>query len=321
MLTGWNNDARRRSIDRESLDRKVGFGHFMATAGRHSLLEHEEEAHLAKLVAAGAAAAALLEEDKLGQKGRLRRIVRCGLEARDKLIRHNLRLAISIAKTYNRSGLRTLEIEDLISEATHGLIHAVSRFDAARGYRFTTYASWWIRQRVERAIMNQDSMMRVPVGVHQQLHELKKARFRIDQAGLPPDRDTLLLATEWDQKTLDRVLDAERLKAPVTLDRPVGDEEGSTLMDFLPDPSPDGGDELIASMELAELLEAVSSLDDRSRMVIEMRFGLLGQDVMTLQALGDTLGVSRESVRKIEGRALKRLRGEVRWQTSHTLDL
>lgn len=296
-------------MDRHKLERKIGFGHFMASVGHHELLAAEREAHLAKQVGAGAAAEMMLKDSKLGRARtrELRRIVRIGLAAREELIRHNIRLAINLAKAAKPERTRSLELEDLISEGIYGLIYATGRFDPARGYRFTTYATWWIKQSIRRALLNQDHTIRIPVHVHEKLHDLKKARYRIDLVGLPHDKESLCQATGMSEEELERVLAAERLLAPASLDKKLGDDGDTSLGDFVEGDGPDPVDAVVGMILAEDLLAAVADLPDRERIILEMRFGLLDGESHTLDDVGNMLDLTRERVRQLQVRALERL--------------
>lgn len=301
-------------MDRHKLGRKIGFGHFMASVGHHKLLTAERETHLAKQVAAGAAAETLLQDSESGGDGagKLRRIVGIGLAAREELIRHNIRLAINLAKAAKPERTRSLQLEDLISEGIYGLIHATGKFDPTRGYRFSTYATWWIKQSIGRALQNQDHTIRVPVHVHEKLHDLKKARHRIDLVGLPHDRESLCQATGMSEEELERVLAAERLLAPASLDKALGDDGDTSLGDLVEGDEPDPVDAVAEVLLAEDLLAAVADLPDRERIILEMRFGLLDGESHTLDDVGNVLDLTRERVRQLQVRALKQLQGSAR---------
>lgn len=301
-------------MDRRRLATKIGFGHFMATAGHHELLEHEEEVHLAKLMVAGDEAERLLEaEHRPYAVRRLRSIRRAGAHARDELIRHNIRLAINVARKSRVSSARSLTLEDVVSEGVRGLVYATKKFDPTRGYRFTTYASWWVRQSVGRALDDTDDLIRVPVYLRPKVAELKKARWLLDESGVPDDFEMLLEVTGFGEEELRRTLDAERVLAPVSLDRPVGGDSGdATLGDFVVAEDADVFEAVVDGLGLSEVMLAVSRLDEREQTVIEMRFGLLGDEPQTLEKLGELFGVSRERIRQIEKVALQNLRHHLR---------
>ena len=256
---------------------------FMSRAGRYPLLTAAEEVELAK------------------------RIERGDLKAKERMINSNLRLVISIAKRYQG---HDVPLGDLVQEGVIGLNRAVEKFDWRRGFKFSTYATWWIRQSCQRAISNLSKTIRVPTHVHER--RLKLARVRgelVAKLDREPTREELVEATGFEPQHVDEALDAA--EAPVSLNQRVGSEDESELGDLFGDPSAeDPADDAVDSVRRLEVRRAVAELPERERRVLELRFGFDG-DPQTLEAIGKELGVTRERVRQLESDALARLEAEL----------
>jgi RNA polymerase sigma factor (sigma-70 family) len=234
-----------------------------------------------------------------------RRVQAGDAEAERALVEANLRLVVRVARRYLNRGLPLL---DLIEEGNLGLLHAVRRFQPERGTRFPTYATWWIRQAVVRALANQARAIRLPVHVEFLVAQYVRTRDRLAQElGRPPRIEEIAQAMG---RPVDQVEELEGLRRPaVSLDRPAGEEGQGRLGDAVPDPAPPPGLPLAALMRgRADLVGVLKDLPDSERRVVSLRFGLEGDEPMTLEAIGRRLGVTRERIRQIETAALGRLR-------------
>jgi len=225
-------------------------------------------------------------------------------EAKKKLIESNLRLVMSITRNYTKAGVPLL---DLIQEGNLGLIRAVEKFDYKLGYKLSTYATWWIRQAVTRALADQGRTIRLPVHVADQVRRLMRARRQLAQKyNREPTEKELAKESGFPEKRIGELLDL--VEDPVSLETPVGDGE-SLYGDMIEDTKSERPDEETAiNLRRRELARALQSLNPRMRRVVELRFGLSGSDPKTLEQVGEGLGVTRERVRQLEARALRELR-------------
>jgi RNA polymerase primary sigma factor len=253
---------------------------FLNEAGRYKLLTAEEEVELAK------------------------RIERGDREAKDLMINSNLRLVVSIAKRYQGHGLSLL---DLIQEGIIGLIRAVEKFDWRRGYKFSTYATWWIRQAVQRGVANKAREIRIPVHIVEREQKMGRAeRELITKLGRPPTEEEIAKAAKLPLKQVREVRQAAR--AVTSLDKPVGEEDGGSLGELVAGESPAPEEEVSVSLGMDAVRRAVASLPEREREVVKMRYGLNGDvEPVSLEEIGRRMGLTRERVRQLENAALERL--------------
>jgi RNA polymerase primary sigma factor len=252
---------------------------FLREAGRHALLTAAQEVELSK------------------------RIERGDPEAKQRMIQSNLRLVVSIAKNYRNQGLPFL---DLIQEGTLGLIRAVEKFDWRRGYKFSTYATWWIRQAVARALADKARTIRMPVHIVERLQKMNKAeRMLWTQLGREP---TLAEIAEEASLPVEQAREVRAAaRASTSLDQPVGEHEDAVFGDFVAGDGPSPEDEVETTLRSQALIRGLAALSDRERKVIALRYGLADSEPRTLEEIGRTLGLTRERVRQIEVHALRRL--------------
>ncbi len=276
---------------------------YFREVGGHRLLTHQEEIEYSRAVRAGLAARKRIEAGE--DTPELRELVRKGQEAREKLIRHNLRLVVSIAKRYRSSELPLI---DLIQEGNIGLMTAVERYDPELGYRFSTYATFWIRQAIGRAVANLSRTIRVPVHMHDLIAKIRRAEAQIEQQkGRPATNEELAELLGIDVARIEQA----RTQIPRTssLDKPIGEDGESSIGDLLPDPrSDDVVEEALTNAIREQIRRSLEQLTERERTVLVMRFGLDGEQPRTLAEIADALKISRERVRQVEKEALQKLR-------------
>jgi RNA polymerase primary sigma factor len=238
-----------------------------------------------------------------------RRIAHGDGQAKARLVESNMRLVVSIAKAYRSSGI---PFEDLIQEGAIGLMTAAERFDPKRGYRFSTYATQWIRQAIGRAVDNKAKSIRLPAHVSESLRKIDKARAEMRrELGEDPTPDQLAQRTGISPRKVSNLLNTTQ--EPISLDMPVGDEENTSLGSLLYDKtSPDPQEELIDAEMREEIDSILATLDDREQLIMRKRFGFDGEDTYVLQQIGEELNISRERVRQIEAQALRKLRSAAR---------
>jgi RNA polymerase primary sigma factor len=253
---------------------------YLRSIGRVDLLTAEQEVMLAK------------------------RIERGDMDAKQQMIEANLRLVVSIAKNYLGRGLTFL---DLIQEGSLGLIRAVEKFDYRRGYKFSTYATWWIRQAVTRAIADKARTIRIPVHMVEKLNKVVHVeRALVQEMGREPSPEEIAKELEWTAREVKDILRMAQL--PVSLEKPIGEDEDSSLGDFVEDETAESPFELASeNLRRQNVRKALEALPEREREVMEMRFGLNGHQARTLEEVGRAFGVTRERIRQIENNTLKKL--------------
>ncbi|MCH3957402.1 MAG: RNA polymerase sigma factor RpoD [Olsenella sp.] len=285
---------------------------YLKEIGKVDLLTADEEVHLAMKIEAGTEASEKLEAAENGEieltraeQRRLMRIEQVGLDAKQQLISANLRLVVSIAKRYVGRGMLFL---DLIQEGNLGLIRAVEKFDYTKGFKFSTYATWWIRQAITRAIADQARTIRIPVHMVETINKLIRVQRQLLQ-DLGRDPTPEEIGAEIGMSP-DRVREIQKIsQEPVSLETPIGEEEDSQLGDFIEDSTAVAPPEAASDSMLREQLDQVlDGLADRERKVIKFRFGLEDGHPRTLEEVGREFGVTRERIRQIESKTLAKLR-------------
>ena len=253
---------------------------FLKDIGKVRLLTAQEEVDLAK------------------------RIERGDLDAKQRMVESNLRLVVSIAKNYRNQGLPFL---DLIQEGTIGLVRAAEKFDYRKGFKFSTYATWWIRQAIARALADKARTIRIPVHIVEKLNKIRRAERRlVTELGREPTPDEIAAVVGIDPDEVDSI--KRSAQAPVSLEKPVGDEEESEFGQFIADERAESPYERAAEILTKEALrEALENLSYRERRVLELRYGLGGEHPRTLDEVGRTFNVTRERIRQIENQSLKKL--------------
>ena len=270
---------------------------YLKEIGALPLLTSEEEIVLAKMVEAGMRKEATSEEKE------------AALDAKKELADRNLRLVVSIAKKYLGRGLQFL---DLIQEGNLGLLKAVDKFDYTKGYKFSTYATWWIRQAITRAIADQARTIRVPVHMVETINKLNRiSRQLLQENGREATNEELAKAMGV---SLAKVREVKKIaQDPISLETPIGEKEDSHLGDFIPDNEATAPDDAAGSILLREQIEELlTGLTERERQVLELRFGLKDGKTRTLEEVGKYFDVTRERIRQIEGKALSKLKKTAR---------
>lgn len=286
---------------------------YLKEIGRVPLLTAEQEVSLAKAIEAGEAATFEIRAKTTSpaRLGELERIERQGQYAKKKLIEANLRLVVSIAKRYVGRGMLFL---DLIQEGNLGLIRAVEKFDYTKGYKFSTYATWWIRQAITRAIADQARTIRIPVHMVETINKLIRIQRQLLQdLGREPTPEEIGREMEFPAEKVREILKVSQ--EPVSLETPIGEEEDSHLGDFIEDSDAVVPVDAASFILLQEQLESVlHTLSEREKRVIQLRFGLVDGHSRTLEEVGREFGVTRERIRQIESKTLSKLRHPSRSQ-------
>ena len=290
-----------------NIDTDDTIGLYLKEVGRVPLLTAEEEVELAQRIERGRLAREELARGNVSPRRRqeLQRLIEDGWAAREHLITANSRLVISVAKKYMGRGVPFL---DLIQEGNIGLIRAAKKFDYRRGHKFSTYATWWIRQAVTRAIADQGRTIRVPVHMGDQINKLLRVQHQLTQRlGRDPSVEELAGALDVTPQKVENMIQVAR--RPLSLETPTDDEEDSVLGDFIQDEEATAPDETATYNLLREHLDSVlNGLPPREVRILQLRYGLLDGQAYTLEEVGRKMGVTRERVRQIEAQALSRLR-------------
>ncbi len=295
-----------------NIDTDDMIGLYLKEVGRVPLLTAEEEVSLAKRIEKGRISRETLAREgfelEIDAREGHRTHIEDGWAAREHLITANSRLVISVAKKYMGRGV---PFQDLIQEGNIGLIRAAKKFDYRRGHKFSTYATWWIRQAVTRAIADQGRTIRVPVHMGDQINKLLRVQHQLTQRlGRDPSVEELAEALDVPPKKVENMIQVAR--RPLSLETPTDDEEDSVLGDFIQDreaPAPD--DSATYNLLKEHLDEVLGSLPPREVRILQLRYGLLDGQAYTLEEVGRKMGVTRERVRQIEAQALSRLRHPV----------
>jgi RNA polymerase primary sigma factor len=290
-----------------NIDTDDTIGLYLKEVGRVPLLTAEEEVELAQRIERGRMAREELARGNVSPRRRqeLQRLIEDGWAAREHLITANSRLVISVAKKYMGRGVPFL---DLIQEGNIGLIRAAKKFDYRRGHKFSTYATWWIRQAVTRAIADQGRTIRVPVHMGDQINKLLRVQHQLTQRlGRDPSVEELADSLDVTPQKVENMIQVAR--RPLSLETPTDDEEDSVLGDFIQDEEATAPDETATYNLLREHLDSVlNGLPPREVRILQLRYGLLDGQAYTLEEVGRKMGVTRERVRQIEAQALSRLR-------------
>lgn len=312
-LTEENTDQFEGALAAEGVSIDDPVKVYLKEIGRVPLLSTEEEIELAERILAGAAAEELLKREKedegfaMSEEGEqaAKKAMRMGESAKQRLAEANLRLVVSIAKRYVGRGMQFL---DLIQEGNLGLIKAVEKFDHTKGFKFSTYATWWIRQAITRAIADQARTIRIPVHMVETINKVKKVSSQLlHRNGHEPTAEEIAEELEM---PVDKVREIMRVaQEPVSLETPIGEEEDSHLGDFIPDEDAPVPAEAASHTLLKEQLGGVlKTLTPREEKVLRLRFGLEDGRPRTLEEVGKEFNVTRERIRQIEAKALRKLR-------------
>jgi RNA polymerase primary sigma factor len=287
---------------------------YLKEIGRVDLLSTDDERRLAQAIDEGNRAAQILDSSTAideKEDRRLMRTVNAGQRAKSELIQANLRLVVSIAKRYSGRGMLFL---DLIQEGNLGLMRAVDKFDHTKGFKFSTYATWWIRQAITRSIADQARTIRIPVHMVESMNRVLRMQRQMHQElEREPTLDEL---AERCQLTVERIREILRISQdPLSLDSPVGEEDDSNLADFIEDLTADAPADMATKYMLTQAVEAaLGELTEREQEIVRMRFGLDDGQARTLEDVGKEFGVTRERIRQIEAKTLAKLRHPMRSQ-------
>ena len=286
---------------------------YLREIGQVDLLTGDDERRLAQLIEEGHVAAERIDDGGCDETEtrRLMRAVQRGERAKSELTQANLRLVVSIAKRYSGRGMQLL---DLIQEGNLGLMRAVDKFDHSKGFKFSTYATWWIRQAITRSIADQARTIRIPVHMVEHMNRVIRAKRQLHQElEREPTIDELAARVQLEP---DRVRELLRYSLdPLSLDSPIGEEDESNLADFIEDSTTDGPADAATRVMLTQAVGAVlNELSEREQEIVRLRFGLDGGQAKTLEEVGREFGVTRERIRQIEAKTLAKLRHPQRSQ-------
>jgi len=300
--------AAQEDIDLSGIDVDDSISLYLKEIGRIPLLTAEQEVSLAKRMEAGRNARRRISKDghlSKEERAKLQWLIRDGEAAKEHLIKANSRLVVSVAKKYVGRGVPFL---DLIQEGNIGLIRAVKKFDYRRGYKFSTYATWWIRQAVTRAIADQGRTIRVPVHMYEQINRLARvSRQLVQELGRDPTVEEIAAELGVGPKKVERIIKVSQ--RPLSLEMPVGEEDDSFLGDFIEDQeAPSPTDQASQQLLREQIDDIFASLTPREVRILQLRFGLVDGYSYTLEEVGKKFGVTRERIRQIEAQALGRLR-------------
>ncbi len=294
-------------IDLDLIDIDDSISLYLKEIGRVPLLNAEEEVSLAKRMERGREARQKLTQgvDDFDERDKLLSAVKDGQAAQEHLIKANSRLVVSVAKKYVGRGVPFL---DLIQEGNIGLIRAVKKFDYRRGYKFSTYATWWIRQAVTRAIADQGRTIRVPVHMYEQINRLTRtSRQLVQELGRDPTTEEIAERLGVPPRKVEQIIRVSQ--RPLSLEMPVGEEEDSYLGDFIEDDEAESPTDSASQTMLRQVIDEIfESLTPREVRILQLRFGLVDGYSYTLEEVGKKFGVTRERIRQIEAQALGRLR-------------
>jgi len=281
---------------------------YLNEIGQHDLLTAEDERRLGKLIKEGQLAAQRLAEGNVpvSEKQALKRAAKAGAEAKDQMVEANLRLVVSLAKRYDG---RDLQVQDLIQEGNIGLMRAADKYDYEKGFKFSTYATWWIRQAMTRAMADQSRNIRIPTHMMELVNRVQRAERELtsELKGFPSPEE---VAKRCDM-TVEKVLELAKFALPiVSLDSPLGDDgDGGAYGDIIADDKADAPADVAELNALKQsIISELSSLPERERQILSMRFGIGYSHNLTLDEVAAQFGVTRERIRQIEQKTLARLR-------------
>jgi RNA polymerase primary sigma factor len=297
-----------RPEEAERLGDLDALGTYLREIGRYPLLNAAQEVELAKRIEAGTKSEKRLQKDSgltAAQRRKLEATRRDGAAAKHDMVQANLRLVVSIARRYRATGIPLL---DLVQEGNIGLMRAVDKFEWRKGFKFSTYATWWIRQAIQRGIADRGRAIRLPVHVHELLVRVRRARSELEaQLGREATDEEVAKAARL---PLARVRELRGLAANLlSLETPVGEAGEATLGEFVPDEAANVQfEDVLSGIGREELERVLDTLTERERTILALRFGLTGEEPLTLEEVGKRFGLTRERIRQLEAKALAKLR-------------